>query len=316
MRLALDAIQEELRRLKSIGVSTVAVSDESVAALRRVLVARAGLAREIVKISPSRPAAPAALASATPKPYEPPPYRVTPMVAAPLNSAATVGLPPVPPCVTLPDGDKRLRWAALRDRVLNDPFSQAQVAVGEKLVFGVGSLDAKILLVGDAPVGAEAVQGEPWVGPAGQLLTKMLQAMGLKRDDVYLVNMMSWRPKAPGSEGSDPLATWAPSEGEIAYSLPFLSAQIEVVDPVVVVALGLTAAQGLLGASTFKAFSDIRGQWQTHAGKPVMVTYHPNYILRHDSNRSKRMIWDDLLKVMARASLVISEKQRGFFTER
>jgi uracil-DNA glycosylase family 4 len=88
------------------------------------------------------------------------------------------------------------------------------------------------------------------------------------------------------------------------------------VNPGMIVALGSTAAQGLLGFGSFKALGDIRGSWREFAGRPLMVTYHPSYILRSQSNRSKRMIWEDLLKVMARAGLPISAKQQGFFLER
>jgi len=99
----------------------------------------------------------------------------------------------------------------------------------------------------------------------------------------------------------------------MAYCLPYLRAQIEIVDPGLLVALGATAAQGLLGHGTFKALGEIRGQWREFQGKPLMVTYHPSYILRNPTNRSKRLIWEDFLKVMERAGLPVSEKQRGYF---
>ena len=107
-----------------------------------------------------------------------------------------------------------------------------------------------------------------------------------------------------------------PNEDEMRYCLPYLRAQIEVVNPSLLVALGSTAAQGLLGFGSFKALGDIRGKWHQFADKPLMVTYHPSYILRNPTNRSKRMIWEDLLKVMERAGLPISEKQRGFFLDK
>ncbi len=87
-------------------------------------------------------------------------------------------------------------------------------------------------------------------------------------------------------------------------------------NPDLLVALGSTAAQGLLGFGTFKALGEVRGRWREFAGKPLMVTYHPSYILRNQSNRSKRMIWEDLLQVMERAGLAITDKQRGFFLDR
>jgi DNA polymerase len=183
-------------------------------------------------------------------------------------------------------------------------------------VLGVGNLDAKIMFVGEAPGAEEEVQGEPFVGPAGQLLTKMIGAMGLARAEVYIGNIMNWRPDLPTAAGATQVGNRPPTEEEMRYCLPYLRAQIEVVQPALLVALGSTAAQGLLGFGSFKALGEIRGQWREFAGTPLLVTYHPSYILRSQSNRSKRMIWEDLLKVMERAGLPISEKQKGYFLDR
>jgi len=187
---------------------------------------------------------------------------------------------------------------------------------GEKVVLGVGNLDAQIMFVGEAPGAEEEIQGEPFVGPAGQLLTKMIGGMGLKRPDVYIGNIMNWRPELPLSDGGTQIGNRPPTQEEMLYCLPFLRAQIEIVQPSLLVALGSTAAQGLLGFGTFKALGEVRGRWKEFAGKPLMVTYHPSYILRSQTNRSKRMIWEDLLKVMERAPLPISDKQRGYFLEK
>ena len=236
------------------------------------------------------------------------------MVAASEKPAA-IALPPAPE-VTLPEGDKAQRWAALLALVTGDATCCANVRPGKKVVLGVGSLDAKIMFVGEAPGAEEEIQGEPFVGPAGQLLTKMIQAMGLKRSDVYIGNIMNWRPQMPTVDGREQVGNRPPNEAELRYCLPYLRAQIDVVNPDLLVALGSTAAQGLLGVGSFKALGEIRGKWHEFAGKPLMVTYHPSYILRNQSNRSKRMIWEDLLKVMERASLPISDKQRSFFLDK
>lgn len=302
MRTALTALTDELRRLKTAGVKSVAVSDESVAALRRVIAGRAATR-----------AIPAAPPPAAAKPYEPPAmvFAVKPAPAAP------VGAPiPAPPSVVLPAGDKQARWNALLDLVRNDPTCRAHVRPGKKVVLGVGSVEAKIMFVGEAPGADEEVKGEPFVGPAGQLLTRMIGAMGLKREEVYIGNIMNWRPEMPTAPGAQQIGNRPPTEEEMRYCLPYLRAQIEVVNPAMLVALGSTAAQGLLGFGTFKALGEIRGRWREFAGKPLMVTYHPSYILRNQSNRSKRMIWEDLLKVMERAGLPISDKQRAFFLDR
>jgi DNA polymerase len=334
MRTALHALTDELRRLRTSGVKTVAVSDSSVASLRRVIAERRASAATSVSNSSPRVLKtdasgaeldvaanapgqePKAIQPVAPVAASSPATRVAPVPAAAVPSKpATPTLPPAP-TVRLPAGDKPTRWQALLDAVLNDAICKANVRPGKKVVLGVGSLDAKIMFVGEAPGAEEEIQGEPFVGPAGQLLTKMIQAMGLRRSDVYIGNIMNWRPQMPTVEGREQVGNRPPSEDEMRYCLPYLRAQIEVVNPDLLVALGSTAAQGLLGFGSFKALGDIRGKWHDFAGKPLMVTYHPSYILRNQSNRSKRMIWDDLLKVMERAALPISEKQRGFFLDK
>lgn len=197
--------------------------------------------------------------------------------------------------------------------VLNDPVCLSHVRPGKKIVLGVGSLEAKIFFCGEAPGAEEEVQGEPFVGPAGQLLTRMILGMGLKREQVYIGNIMNWRPEIPTGPGGVQVGNRPPTAEEMNYCLPYLRAQIEIVQPLLIVALGATASGGLLGAGTFKTLGEIKGRWHQFAGKPVMVTYHPSYILRNNSNRSKRAIWEDLLLVMERARLPVSDRQRGFF---
>ena len=288
MRLALNAITDELRRLKASGVESVPVSDEGIAALR----ALAGSARAA---APSRPAGPARPAARDPEPKEGRPA------------------PPAAPVVALPQGDKAAQWAALRQLVQDDPVCRAKVRPGRKIVLGVGSLDAAIMFVGEAPGAEEEVQGEPFVGPAGQLLNKMIGGMALSRAEVYIGNIMNWRPDLPLGPDGVQIGNRPPTDAEMAHCLPYLRAQIEIVNPRLLVALGATAAKGLLGAKAFGALGEVRGRWHDFSGRPLMVTYHPSYILRNPTNRTKRLIWEDLLKVMERANLPVSEKQRGFF---
>ena len=311
MRTALTALTDELKRLRTTGVKSVSVSDESLAALRRVVTAHsASGGRKPVADRVTSATEPAStLAQTSPAPAS---------VRAPavVRPAPEVRKLPPPPVVTVPPGDKASQWAWLRDQVLNHPICVANVRLGKKIVLGVGSLDAKIMFVGEAPGAEEEVQGEPFVGPAGQLLTKMIGGMGLKRGDVYIGNIMNWRPQMPTSAGVEQIGNRPPSTDEMAFCLPFLRAQIEIVNPELIVALGSTAAQGLLGADSFKTLGEIRGRWKQFAGKPVMVTYHPSYILRNASNRSKRMVWEDLLLVMERAGMPISDKQRGYYLDK
>jgi uracil-DNA glycosylase family 4 len=288
MRLALNALTDELRRLKAQGVSSVSVSQEGLDALRRSAAARPAAAQgsgEAPKVS---------RASAAPA-----------VVAAPALA---------PPVVVLPDGDKNVRWAALCSTVQSDPACTAKVRPGKKVVVGVGNLDASIMFIGEAPGAEEEVQGEPFVGPAGQLLNKMITGMGLARSDVYIGNIMNWRPDMPTGPSGVQTGNRPPTESEMAHCLPYLKAQIEIVSPKLLVALGATAAKGLLGWKAFGALGEVRGKWHEFGGVPLMVTYHPSYILRNPTNSSKRLIWEDLLKVMERASLAISDKQRNFFT--
>ncbi|MBS0662303.1 MAG: uracil-DNA glycosylase [Verrucomicrobia bacterium] len=309
MRTSLQAIAAELKRLKASGVKALPVSEASMQRLRKAVQARAGQAQPAPLLSaPARPEK-----DETSTTYQ---FKASERVyqAKPVDT----GAPPIPEPTTfqVPPGEKSARWNALREIVLNDPVCKAHVRPSKKVVFGVGSVDAKIMFVGEAPGADEEVQGEPFVGPAGQLLTRMIGAMGLKRSDVYIGNIMNWRPEMPVDERGVQYGNRPPTEKEMAYCLPYLKGQIEVVNPDLLVALGSTAAQGLLGFGTFKALGEVRGRWKEFAGKPLMITYHPSYILRNQSNRSKRMIWEDLLQVMERAGLPISEKQRGFFLDR
>ena len=220
---------------------------------------------------------------------------------------------PDAPEVKLPAGDKPERWNALLAMVKADPVCGQELRPGKQVVLGVGDLDAEIFFCGEAPGAEEEQQGEPFVGPAGQLLTRMIGAMGLKRAEVYIGNIMNWRPRLPTEEGREQVGNRPPTAAEMTYCLPYLRAQLDVVKPRVIVALGATAAKGLLGFDRFKALGEVRGKWHDFEGTPVMVTYHPSYILRNQSNRSKRVIWEDLLHVMERVELPISDKQRGFF---
>ena len=283
----------------------MSVAEETLEQLRSSVAERRRVGMETVEAVP------------LPRPVPVPAAWSTPPVLAPRAVAApapvSAAIPVAAPHVALPAGDKPARWAALRELVLNDPVCLKHVPAGKKIVVGSGSLDAKIFFCGDAPGEEEEVQGEPFVGPAGQLLTRMIQGMGLKREEVYLGYTMNWRPQIPAGLAGVQVGNRHPTEQEMNYCLPFLRAQIEVVQPELIVALGGTAAGGLLGAHTFKSLGEVKGRWHEFAGRPVMVTYHPSYILQSSSNRSKRGIWEDLLKVMERTGLPVSEKQRNFF---
>jgi len=175
------------------------------------------------------------------------------------------------------------------------------------VVFGVGNPNAELMFVGEAPGADEDVQGEPFVGKAGQLLTKIIQTMGFSRDEVYIGNVLKCRPDMPPGESGNR----KPKSAEMETCLPWLAKQIELIQPKVLVALGATAVEGLLGET--RPMNQLRGRWLDYQSIPVMATYHPAYLLRNQSLSEKRKVWEDMLLVMERLGAPISEKQRGFF---
>ena len=154
-----------------------------------------------------------------------------------------------------------------------------------QIVFGVGNPDADLMFVGEAPGADEDVQGEPFVGRAGQLLTKIIEAIDLQRQDVYIANLIKCRP--PGNRNPEP--------DEVEQCEPFLSRQIDAIRPKVIVALGKFAAQSLL--RTTDPISRLRGREYTYRDAILMPTYHPAYLLRSPS--AKRDVWEDMKRVRA-----------------
>jgi len=154
-----------------------------------------------------------------------------------------------------------------------------------QVVFGVGNPDADLMFVGEAPGADEDIQGEPFVGRAGQLLTKIIEAMGMRREDVYIANVIKCRP--PGNRNPEP--------DEVEQCEPFLFRQVDTVKPKVIVALGKFAAQCLL--RTTDPISMIRGKEFNYRGAILMPTYHPAYLLRNPS--AKRDVWEDMKRVRA-----------------
>jgi len=193
--------------------------------------------------------------------------------------------------------DHRSAKAATQAGVRNVPLSLAGVReeLGDctrcplhrtrrNLVFGEGSPGAKLVFVGEAPGEEEDKQGRPFVGRAGQLLTKIISAMGLAREDVYICNILKCRP--PGNRN--------PKEDEIATCEPFLVKQLEAINPEIICALGTFAAKTLL--RTEAPISSIRGKFHEYHGRKLMPTYHPAYLLRNPE--AKKPVWEDVQKIM------------------
>lgn len=231
----------------------------------------------------------------------------------PTNVAVATHIPRAPklmgpesPCSsTTPHNADRL--AAINERVAACVKCPNLANSRTQTVFGVGDPDADLMFVGEAPGADEDAQGEPFVGRAGQLLTKIIKAMGFAREEVYIANVLKCRPDTPGSAyGNRP-----PTPNEMQTCKPYLMEQIEIIQPKVIVALGATAVEGLLG--TRFPMHQVRGRWNEFNGTPLMVTYHPAYLLRNQSPTEKRKVWEDMMQVLERLEKPISEKQRNYF---
>jgi DNA polymerase len=210
----------------------------------------------------------------------------TPFVSSP-RPARTSDILPVPSGPTLFEAFSK---------VPDDTLLKIRTDLGEctrcklhktrhSIVFGDGNPKAQLVFVGEGPGHDEDMQGLPFVGRAGKLLTQMIEAMGLQRKDVYICNVVKCRP--PENR--------APEKDEVAACSPFLLRQIDSIAPKVIVCLGSTAAQTVL--ETNRGISQFRGQWLDFRGRKLMATYHPAYLLRNPSAKSE--VWKDLQKVMA-----------------
>ena len=190
------------------------------------------------------------------------------------------------------------------ERVANETLLQIHEDLGEctrcklhrtrnKIVYGDGNPKAELVFVGEGPGHDEDVQGLPFVGRAGKLLTQMIEAMGLQRKDVYICNVVKCRPPENRQ----------PEKDEVAACSPFLSRQIDSIAPKVIVCLGSTAAQTIL--QTNRGISQFRGQWLEFRGRKLIATYHPAYLLRNPAAKSE--VWKDLQKVMAVLGLEVKK---------
>ena len=233
----------------------------------------------------------AALPKSTRKPQLTKPAQTAPRTALPLSA------PPQalrkPDVLPVPAGPSLFEAF---DKVPGDTLLKIRTDLGEctrcklhttrnKIVFGDGSSKAELVFVGEGPGHDEDMQGLPFVGRAGKLLTQMIEAMGLQRKDVYICNVVKCRP--PENR--------APEKDEVAECSPFLLRQLDAIAPKVIVCLGAIAAQTLL--ETNRGISQFRGQWLEFRGRKLMATYHPAYLLRNPS--AKGEVWKDLQKVMA-----------------
>ena len=218
-------------------------------------------------------------------------------VAPPVPHAARVRPPEIAvakiPALPIVQGPSLFEAA---ERIEGDTLERIREDLGEctrcrlhkqrnRIVFGVGNAKAELVFIGEGPGHDEDAQGIPFVGRAGKLLTQMIEAMGLGRDDVYICNVIKCRPPENRT----------PEKDEMAICSPFLLRQLAAISPKVIVCLGNIAAQTLLG--THQSISQYRGQWFDFRGSHLLATYHPAYLLRNPT--AKGEVWKDLQKVMA-----------------
>ena len=329
----LDGAIQHLEELKASGVRFISLSPETLAALRQprpappasTSPASPAPAPHAVAPAPAKPAPPKnpagmrstagktlSAAGETPVPLRRPTGSDAQSALA-VQGGLSLALPgetPVPaaaPVPVLSPEAKGAAFAELRERATACVRCPNLVAARENVVFGVGDLNAQLMFIGEAPGADEDRQGEPFVGKAGQLLTRIIRTMGLTRESVYIGNILKCRPDTPGQAAGNR----KPTPEEMQTCIPYLHEQIDLIRPRVIVALGGTAVEGLLGKTI--GITKLRGQWRTYRGIPLMPTYHPAYLLRNQSLSEKRRIWEDMLQVMERLGLPISQKQRDYF---
>lgn len=285
MNRPVDALLDFLRDEEARGVSHIHLDEEAKELLRELhRKSKAGPA-------PQTRQAPAATAREAP---------------TPAPAAAVPRFEPEIPAATGSTAAEKI--AALAAQAERGRTARDLGSLRDTMVFSTGNPEADLMLVGEAPGYHEERQREPFVGPAGQKLNDILKAMGLDRPSVYISNIVKFRPALPNQTTNNR----KPTLEEMAACLPFIRAEVGVVRPKCIVALGATAAEGLLGLTG--SVAAMRGEWHEFEGIPVRVTYHPAYLLHGSAGMAdKRKIWEDMLAVMERLGLPISDKQRGYF---
>jgi len=232
-------------------------------------------------------------------------------VAPAALSAVSAPAAPVAPNtiaeLVIEGSDKPSKLESIKRQAANWGPARALGSLREQMVFATGNPDARIMLVGEAPGYNEEKEGLPFVGPAGQKLYDIIKAMGVTREDVYISNLVKFRPSTPRQTTNNR----KPTAEEMAACLPLVMAEISVIRPEIIIVLGGTTAEGLLGLKG--PVGDIRGTWHAISDIPVRVTYHPSYLLQTGSNEVKRALWEDMLAAMEKLGLPISERQRGYF---
>jgi uracil-DNA glycosylase family 4 len=285
-----DAVSTLIGFLKSEqrrGVTHVALDDEARLVLRQMLSNRPQAAARSSTPTPEV----AHAAASHPSPAQPQPANISPATRIDTGS-----------------GSKTERLAALKSLATAWEPAASLGTLRPTMVFSTGNPDARVMMIGEAPGHEEERRGEPFVGPAGRKLDDIIRAMGLDRPEIYLTNLVKFRPSTPGQTTNNR----KPSPAEAAACLPILLEEIAIVRPQCIVTLGGAASEALLGLSG--PVKGMRGSWHEINGIPARATYHPSYLLQSGANMQvKREVWEDMLAVMEQLEMPVSEKQRGHF---
>ena len=224
------------------------------------------------------------------------PSRAAPLAASAPPLIPTLALQPLtaPP---LPTAQKVIRLAELDENEVKGCTKCRLCQTRTQTVFGEGASDAKLFFIGEGPGENEDLQGRPFVGRAGELLNKWIAAMGLRREQVYIANIVKCRP--PDNR--------EPAPDEVATCTPYLERQIEIIRPQVIMTLGRPSAQHML--QTKISMGKMRGQWHAWRGIKLMPTYHPAYVLRSYTYETRSAVWGDLQQVMLELGLPMPQRR-------
>ena len=291
---AAGLLKQYLEQRQTAGQTHVALRPGALEQLRGYRQAKTARAEHVRALVEAAPAAPE-------------PVAVAESAAVPVPEPVRAG----PGLLEVPGAGKAEKLAALAQIAEASPEARALGTLRQTMVFAVGSPEAEIMFIGEAPGAEEEKLREPFVGPAGQKLTGIIKAMGLERSQVYISNICKFRP-AMDNQGS---SNRQPTLAEMQSCLPYILTEIAIIQPKVIVALGKTACEGL---GIQGPVTRLRGNFFEVQGIPTMVTFHPSYILREERLAggglvTKRQVWEDMLKVMDKAGLPVSDKQRGYF---
>lgn len=297
-----------LETLSQHGERRIAVDDEARSVLRAwMIAAKKGLSAN----SPSSPA-PAPTISVQEQ------FGMQETTSAPASSIFAENLvsdEPAPPkeedvFFRLPSGGEQNPWAYFEALLPRWQPLLDTSSLREKIIFGSGNKQADIMFVGDAPAFKDEEAGQPFAGAAGEKLDGMLRAMGLTRQQIYLTYLVKNRPALPRQTTNNR----APNEHEISIYSSVLEAEISLVKPKVIVALGVIAARGILQMGSIPlAEYQAAPRFAPASGIPVVVTHHPSYLLRTSDLAERRQLWEEMLGVMRLVGLPISDKQAGYF---